>query len=146
MKPSSRSSFLFLIRLAAKEVLLGLIFTAALCSGSETPPRRHTQIRYLMGTLCEITAYATKNDNTDVAISAAFDELKRIDSVLSNWNPNSELMRMNVAASRASSGGIRPAATTSTELFERVKNALDVAPDSPGPFYPTVRPPVRASG
>jgi len=148
MKPSSRSSFLFLIRLAAKRVLLGLIFTAALCSGSESPPRRHTQIRYLMGTLCEITAYATDQDqdNTDVSINAAFDELKRIDAILSNWDPASELMRMNALASRPGSGGIRPAAAVGAELFERIKIALEVARDSQGLFDPTVGPLVRAWG
>ena len=93
MKLSSKSRFLFHPRFAGKKLLFCLLFTAALSSGSDTPARRrHTQIRYIMGTLCEITAYPTDQDkdNTDIAINAAFDELKRIDSVLSNWNSNSE--------------------------------------------------------
>ena len=149
MKLSSKSRFLFHPRFAGKKLLFCLLFTAALSSGSDTPARRrHTQIRYIMGTLCEITAYPTDQDkdNTDIAINAAFDELKRIDSVLSNWNPNSELMRMNSAASRPDVGGIRPAVTLSPELFERIKIALDVARDSQGLFDPTVGPLVRAWG
>src|SRR6266581_5929446 len=83
MKLSSKSRFLFHPRFAGKKLLFCLLFTAALSSGSDTPARRrHTQIRYIMGTLCEITAYPTDQDkdNTDIAINAAFDELKRIDS------------------------------------------------------------------
>jgi thiamine biosynthesis lipoprotein len=148
MKASSTSRFSFLCRFAAKKLLFCLLVTAASSSGSETPARRHIQIRYMMGTLCEITAYPTDQDkdNPDIAINAAFDELKRIDSLLSNWNPNSELMRMNAVASRPGIGGVRPAVKVSPELFERIGIALDVARASQGLFDPTVGPLVRAWG
>jgi thiamine biosynthesis lipoprotein len=148
MKASSTSAFSFLYRFTAKKLMLCLLLTAASSSGSETPAQRHAQIRYMMGTLCEITAYATGQDKaqTDIAINAAFDELKRIDSVLSNWNPNSELMRMNSVASRPGTAGVRPAVKVSPELFERIRIALDVARASQGLFDPTVGPLVRAWG
>jgi len=143
-----RSRFSYSNNFAGKKVLLCLLCTVALSSGSEIPARRHAQIRYMMGTLCEITAYATDQEkhNTDIAINAAFDELKRIDSVLSNWNPNSELMRMNSVASRLGIGGNRPAVKVGPELFERIGIALDVARASQGLFDPTVGPLVRAWG
>ena len=146
MTPKSKSSHLN--HFAAKYLLLSLPLTAAFSSGSETPAHRHTQMRYVMGTLCQITAYATDadKDNTDAAINAAFEELKRVDSVLSNWNPNSELMRMNSRASIQGVDGIRPVAKVSPELFERIKIALDVAEASQGLFDPTVGPLVRAWG
>ena len=148
MTSSPSSRFAFFYPVAAKKLLLCLLCSVALSSGSETPARRHTQIRYMMGTLCEITAYATGQDKaqTDIAINAAFDELKRIDSVVSNWNPNSELMRMNSVAGRTGTGGIRPAVKVSPELFERIEIALDVARASQGLFDPTVGPLVRAWG
>jgi thiamine biosynthesis lipoprotein len=148
MKASPMSGFSFPYRFAAKKLLLCLFFTAASSSGFEISARRHSQIRYMMGTLCEITAYSTDQDNgkTDLAINAAFDELKRIDSLLSNWNPHSELMRMNTAASRPGTAGIRPAAKVSPELFDRIEIALGVARASQGLFDPTVGPLVRAWG
>ena len=146
MKPTSR--FSHLNHFAWKKLLLCLLCTTALSSSSETTARRRTQIRYLMGTLCEITAYSTDldKDKTEIAINAAFDELKRIDSLLSNWNPHSELMRMNTAASRPGVDDIRPAAKVSPELFDRIEIALDVARASQGLFDPTVGPLVRAWG
>jgi thiamine biosynthesis lipoprotein len=148
MKPLPKSRCYFSNRFAAKKLLVCLLFTAALSAASETPAKRHTQIRYMMGTLCEITAYATDldKDNTDITINAAFDELKRIESLLSNWNPTSELMRMNSLASGPGIRGIRPAAKVSPELFERIGIALDVARTSQGLFDPTVGPLVRTWG
>src|SRR5205823_13255831 len=67
-------------------------------------------------------------------------------SLLSNWNPKSELLRMNDLANRPGRGGTRLAAKVSPELFERMRIALDVARASQGLYDPTVGPLVRASG
>ena len=120
--------------------------TAILCAlslvhASDAPP--HKQIRYLMGTLCEIEAYGEES-KTDDAISAAFDELKRIDALLSNWKADSELMQFNRAAGAA--GAPRPWITVSPELFQRIQVALHVAKETDGLFDPTVGPLVRAYG
>lgn len=104
------------------------------------------QIRYRMGTLCEITAYPVDGDGrrTDAAIGAAFAELARLDHALSNWKPDSELMRLNTAA--AAEGSDRPWAPAGEELFERLVVALRVAEATDGGFDPTVGPLVRAYG
>jgi thiamine biosynthesis lipoprotein len=128
-------------------VLLGLVL---LVSGSATcsEGRPRKQARYLMGTVCEITAYSTPGDDqkTDAAINAAFDELKRIDALLSNWKPDSELMRMNASAGSAAGDGVRPKIPVSGELFERIQVALRMAEATDGHFDPTVGPLVRAWG
>jgi hypothetical protein len=65
-----------------------------------------TRARFLMGTVCEITA----NDAGD--IDAAFDEAKRIESMLSTWRDDSELSRVN-------RGEIQPSSELSA-LLQRV--------------------------
>jgi thiamine biosynthesis lipoprotein len=128
-----------------KNLLLFALFTVA-AHGTEVHP--HKQIRYIMGTTCEITAYSApgESEKTDAAINAAFDELKRIDALLSNWNSGSDLMRMNSAAARTTEDGTRPQVPVSTELFERIQMALRIAQDTDGRFDPTVGPLVRAWG
>jgi len=128
-----------------KNLLLVALFTLA-AHGTEVHP--HKQIRYIMGTTCEIIAYSALGEieQTDAAINAAFDELKRIDSVLSNWKPDSELMRMNASAGRVTNDGTRPHEPVSAELFARLQIALRIAQDTDGRFDPTVGPLVRAWG
>ena len=52
-----------------------------------------TRARYLMGTICEISVPSTSS--AAVQIEAAFDEAKRIESMLSTWRDDSELSRVN---------------------------------------------------
>jgi len=123
----------------------------AVCAGSAAAEDESLhpikQIRYLMGTLCEITVYPPSSmdrDAADQAIAAAFAELKRIDGVMSNWNPDSELMRLNVHA--GAEGNARSRIRVGDELFERLRVALEIAKQSDGVFDPTVGPLVRAWG
>lgn len=107
-----------------------------------------------MGTLCEITAYPVEGRipeesgrRTEEAMAAAFAELKRIDELLSNWKPDSELMGMNTAAAaEAAPGAPPPVVKVGEELFERVQVALRLAEETGGRFDPTVGPLVRAWG
>lgn len=120
------------------------------------PGRPLQQVRYVMGTLCEITVFpvgeratlerSSRDRERDAgsAIDAAYAELRRIDAVLSNWNPHSELMRMNAAANATQRP--RPWVRVSGELFERVRTALRMAEETDGLFDPTVGPLVRAWG
>ena len=126
------------------------IAPAVAASGRDlTPPPPHQQpvrqIRYLMGTLCEITAYADSSAAAEAAIGRAFDEIKRIDALLSNWKETSELMQLNHAAAAGDSSH-RPSVAAGEELFERLQVALAVAQATDGRFDPTVGPLVRAWG
>jgi len=136
------------MRLAAALVLL------ASCCPAQEAPRPHHQQRYIMGTLCEITALPVpespedadkkKQNKTDAAINAAFDQLHQVDWLLSNWDEDSELMKMNRAA--AMPGKHRPAVHVSDALFARLQAALRMSELTDGWFDPTVGPLVRAYG
>lgn len=90
------------------------------------------QERYVMGTLCRITAYGVKPD----AVSAAFDEIKRWDAILSDYRDDSELSRLNAAGELAVSADFR----SFLEDCGRWVKATD------GLFDPTVGPLMRLWG
>jgi len=133
--------------------LLVLLILAAACSGQDAPRAYHQQ-RYIMGTLCEITALPVpespedadkkQQTKTDAAIDAAFAQLHQVDWLLSNWDKDSELMKMNLAA--AMPGRNRPVVHVGDTLFERVLVSLKMAELTDGWFDPTVGPLVRAYG
>ena len=54
-----------------------------------------TRARYLMGTVCEV---AVDGKDAEAQIEAAFAEAKRIESMLSTWIDDSELIRVNRGA------------------------------------------------
>ena len=134
-------------------LLLALALASISCLAQEAAGPYHQQ-RYIMGTLCEITALPVpespgdadkKQENkTDAAIAAAFDQLHQVDWMLSNWDESSELMKMNRAAAMA--GRIRPKVQVSDGLFERLQFALKMSELTGGWFDPTVGPLVRAYG
>src|SRR5882672_6550751 len=64
-----------------------------------------------MGTLFRITLCARDAAAADAAFRAAFDRVKELDEILSDYNPQSELMRVCAAANE------RPV-RVSAELFE----------------------------
>ena len=105
-------------------------------SSSATEPVRRSQP--LLGTFVVITAYAS-NGQAHPAINAAFDEIRRVDSVFSIHRPDSELSRVNANAHRE-------AVSVSDELATLVLSALDVARDTGGAFDPTVGPLIQLWG
>jgi thiamine biosynthesis lipoprotein len=105
------------------------------------------QARYIMGTVCEITAYPqseSSRERTVAAVNAAFEEIKRIDGALSNWKASSDLMQLNATA--GAGGQPRPKVGVGHELFDRVVAALTFAQQTDGLFDPTVAPLVRYWG
>ncbi len=61
---------------------------------SQTIPFVHKK-RYAMGTVFEIVAYGDSTGRASAAIDQAFDEVVRLDNVMSNFKPESDLSRMN---------------------------------------------------
>lgn len=51
-----------------------------------------------MGTLVQITAVAATDEAAQGAITAGFQEIRRLEELLSTWIPTSELSRVNEAA------------------------------------------------
>ena len=99
----------------------------------------HRQMRYVMGTLCEILIYDEDPMRAEQATNQAFEEMQRVDRLLSNYDPNSELSRMNrMAASGPFEASVRLLGfMTQCQEFYRLTE---------GAFDPTVGPLVRAWG
>jgi thiamine biosynthesis lipoprotein len=92
--------------------------------------------RFLMGTRLALTLPARTPEAT---FEAAFDEVARLEDVMSNWRATSEISRLNRAAARTPF-------RCSPDLFGAIDSALDYAAGTGGAFDPTVEPLVRALG
>jgi thiamine biosynthesis lipoprotein len=92
--------------------------------------------RFLMGARLVIEA---RGAAAEPSIEMAFGEVARLESVLSNWRPDSEVSRLNGAAAAAP-------VTVSEDLYAAVGAALRWAESTDGAFDPTVEPLVRGLG
>lgn len=88
--------------------------------------------RYLMGTVCRIAADHRLPGRTAPAIEAAFDEIARWESILSDYDDGSELSRLN--ASETSTFRCSP------DLLGFLSLSLSLAAETDGAFDITVGP------
>ncbi len=95
-----------------------------------------TRARFLMGTRLVVTLPGAVADEV---FDQAFAEVARLERVLSNWDSDSELSRLNRAAA---DGTVR----CSDDLFVAVSAARHWAEMTGGAFDPTVEPLVRRFG
>jgi thiamine biosynthesis lipoprotein len=65
------------------------------CETKETKIVKRTQ--FIMGTLVEITVRATDNDLAHKAIDKSFDEMSRLEKIMSTRLPESELSKLNLS-------------------------------------------------
>jgi len=93
----------------------------------------------LLGTFVFITACGGSREQLNRAISEAFDEIQRIDAIMSLHRADSELARVNTSA-------YEHAQTVSTELLTVLRNALEIAKATDGAFDPTIAPLVQMWG
>lgn len=89
--------------------------------------------KYAMGTLFEIVVYDSSPARASAAISKAFDEIVRLDEVLSNYKPESELSRLN------RSEHFHPQ-TVSADLYRIIEQSVQYSRISGGKFDITVAP------
>jgi len=92
-----------------------------------------------MGTFCEVQVYDSNASRAESAIRAALDEMARIDHLLSDYDPASELSVMNREAAKGPFHA-------SAELFEFVTLCRRFYDNTLGTFDPTVGALVRAWG
>ena len=90
-----------------------------------------------MGTLVSITAVGRGNDEANEAIVAGFQEIKRLEQLLSTWIPTSELSKVNAAAGKS-------AVKVSLETLVVVRKSLQVAEMTEGAFNIAIGPAVDA--
>lgn len=99
----------------------------------------HHQARRVMGSLADIQVYHPDAAVAERAIAAALDEMQRVDGLLSNYQPDTELSRMNASAGKAPFHA-------SPELYAFVKQCRAFFDQTLGTFDPTIGPVVRAWG
>jgi thiamine biosynthesis lipoprotein len=104
-------------------------------SGSSLATVKRTQMH--MGTLVFITAVAQTSTEANAAITAGFQEVRRLEQLLSTWIPDSELSRLNAAAGRN-------AVMVSPETMTVVRRSLQVAEMTEGAFNIAIGPAVDA--
>src|SRR5437870_5934309 len=107
-------------------------------SKSSPPPASVTvkRAQFLMGTLVEITAVAPSDAIAQASLTAGFQEIRRLENLLSTWIETSELSRVNQAA------GLKPV-SVSAETFDLLRRALEVAEYTEGGFNIAIGPAVR---
>jgi thiamine biosynthesis lipoprotein len=114
----------------------GLAAVALILSAVATPSGRGSSyhgVRYLMGTWCDLTLFDVPLEQAPAAAEAAFQEIARLERVMSTWDPESELSRIN----RAPGAELQ---SISRDLADVTSAALDVCRESGGAFDPTVGP------
>jgi thiamine biosynthesis lipoprotein len=102
-----------------------------------SPPIVTKRIQMHMGTLVTVTAVASDKKAGDLAVQAAFDEIKRLEQLLSTWRSDSELSRVNAEAGR------QPV-RVSQETLELVARSLEMAQLTHGGFNIALGPAVEA--
>jgi len=81
----------------------------------------------IMGTRCDVELWAEDRAKGEAAISAVFDELRRIDNEFSTFKPESEVSRVNAGAAKAPM-------RISKELFDLIKTSIDYSKLTRGTF------------
>ena len=92
-----------------------------------------------MAATFSIVLYGDDRGRMEEAADAAFDELHRLDRLLSNYKPDSEWSEVNRTA------GVRPV-RVSAELFQLLSNCLTYSRQSDGAFDITVGPLMKVWG
>jgi thiamine biosynthesis lipoprotein len=113
-------------------MVISPLILMALFASAQSPKFVHRQ-KYAMGTVFEVVAYDDSLDRASAAIDQAFQEVTRLDEIMSNYNPESELSRLNRTAHFQ-------AETVSPDLYRIIEESLEYSKGSGGKFDITVAP------
>ena len=108
--------------------------TAPATRPAATQPFEYSQLH--MGVRMRLVGFALDEEHGETACRAAFKRVADLDDMLTDWRPQSELMRLCAKA-----GG--PPVSVSEELFLVLRHAQDVAQKSNGAFDVTIGPLVQ---
>jgi thiamine biosynthesis lipoprotein len=92
--------------------------------------------RYCMGTMFDVIAYHESRPVAERAIDEALDEIERLDRVMSHFKADSDLSRLNREARKRF-------VQVDPELYDVIRESIDVSRLSAGTFDVTVAPLVR---
>lgn len=100
---------------------------------------RHEASHAAMGTIFSIAAYGSSSGRLEDSLARSFQEVDRLDDLMSHYKPNSELSMINREASRR-------AVVVTPELFKLLEDALHFSQETCGAFDITVGPLMKAWG
>src|SRR4051812_26238419 len=123
--------------LHASWIALWLIHCGAVDARGELA--RYEGSRLSMGCVYAIEAYGERADTLPAIVDEAFDEVDRIDRLMSHYKPDSPLSRLNREAAH---GAVRADA----ELFDFIAGAIQYSRESDGAFDITVGPLMKLWG
>ena len=108
-----------------------------LAAGCRTPGQSRLELvrrsEPLLGTFVTVTVYAPTRAEGISVISAAFDEFRRVDALMSIHRPDSELSGLNARAAAEP-------VPVSADLFRVIGKAEEISERSEGSFDITIRP------
>jgi FAD:protein FMN transferase len=135
--------FLKMMALRLWSKLGGAVLLLAIGGISAQPSRTsetlYRESRPAMGTVFTIECFMRDRESADRVMDAAFEEIARLEALLSNYQPSSELSRISREA------GDGPV-VTDPETFAFLTRSLDWSERSSGAFDITVGPLLRAWG
>jgi len=103
------------------------------------PAEEYKQTAFFMDTRVDIAVYNTSKKQAETVIQAIFDEMQRLENILSKHVSGSDVNRINEAAGRVP-------VTVEPETILVTSRALEIAELSSGAFDPTVGPLVELWG
>ena len=118
-------------RALAAGLLAGIPLVPASAPETKTPLVHKT--KYVMGTVYEIAAYDDSPARASRAIDEAFAEIVRLDGVMSNYKPESDLSRLN-------RNGHYHAEQVPADLYRVIEESVKYSKVSGGKFDITVAP------
>ena len=105
----------------------GIYILLMLCFSLGYSQEKYKQTTKLMGCVFDITVVANNRENADEYINIAIDEIRRIERLISSWDPNSQTSLINRHA------GIAPV-KVDEELFELIQRSTKLSALTNGAF------------
>ncbi|MEK6583371.1 MAG: FAD:protein FMN transferase [Nitrospirota bacterium] len=114
-------------------LLAGCALPTFLSNGCNPSLHIYKRSQLLMGTIVEITVTASDEKKANEAITAAFNEIHRLENIMSTYKPESDISKVNTAA------GLHPV-KVHKDLILAVKKSLEFADISGGAFNIAIGP------
>ena len=113
--------------------LLLAVFTASPAAAPELAAQMFHKNKYVMGTVFDVVVYDTSLARAEEAMEAALEEVVRLDWVMSDYKPDSELSKLNRSAHNQ-------VQTVSPDLYRVMTESLRYSKLSDGKFDVTIAP------
>ncbi|MGR3218665.1 MAG: FAD:protein FMN transferase [Candidatus Anammoxibacter sp.] len=126
----------FVIHFFAGKAITGEL-TGTASAGNEL--KLHKKTVYTMGSLMDISIYEKDDEKVNRVIEMAFDEVKRLDKLMSNYKRDSELSRINMEA-------VNGYTACDSELLDLIEQSIQYSRKTNGAFDITVYPLVNLWG